>query len=129
MIKIVLVDDLMATRQGLRMLLELEPDVIVVGEAGDGAEALELVDRVRPDVIVLDAEMPRMDGIAAIEALRERGDGVVTVVHSIHDDAATRARAAAAGAAAFVSKHEGYPVLLGTIRALCSGCSWCGSSR
>ncbi|MCC6791957.1 MAG: response regulator transcription factor [Thermomicrobiales bacterium] len=115
-ITLVLVDDLPATRQGLRMLMALEPDLTVVGEAGDGVEALALIETVRPDVVVMDTAMPGMDGIAATRLLQERGSSTAVIVHSIHDDPITRAAAAAAGAVTFVGKHEGYPALLAAIR-------------
>ena len=59
MIRVVLVDDQAMVRQGLRMILEAEPSLAVVGEAGDGREALELVPRARPDVVLMDVRMPR----------------------------------------------------------------------
>jgi DNA-binding NarL/FixJ family response regulator len=120
MIRLVLADDLMATRKGLRMLFELEPDLVVIGEADSGASALNLLSRTSVDVLVIDAEMPGMDGFATIEALRARGTNAMTIILSIHDDSETRARASAAGAAGFVSKHEGYPALIAMIRELCA---------
>jgi len=117
MITVVLVDDLPSARQGLRMLLELEPDVTVVGEAGDGVAALEVVARLDPDVVVVDLEMPHVDGIATIRSLKRHGARALPIVHTIHDGAATRLIAAEAGAA-FVAKHEGYPCLVAAIRAL-----------
>jgi DNA-binding NarL/FixJ family response regulator len=116
-ITLVLVDDLAATRQGLRMLLALEPDLRVVGEAGDGDEALAVIAAVRPDVVVMDTAMPGLDGIAATRLLRERGVTAVVIAHSIHDDPLTQARAFEAGATAFVGKHDGFPALLAAIRA------------
>jgi DNA-binding NarL/FixJ family response regulator len=65
-----LVDDQAMVRQGLRMILEAEPDLTVVGEAGDGQAALELVAAARPDVVLMDVRMPRMDGIEACARLR-----------------------------------------------------------
>lgn len=68
-IRVVLVDDQAMVRQGLRMILEAEPHISVVGEAGDGAEAIELVPRARPHVVLMDVRMPRLDGIAACERI------------------------------------------------------------
>jgi DNA-binding NarL/FixJ family response regulator len=116
-ITLVLVDDLAATRQGLRMLLALEPDMTVVGEAANGEEALALIETARPDVVVMDTAMPGLDGIAATRLLRERGASAAVIVHSIHDDPVMQASAAAAGAVAFVGKHDGYPALLTAIRS------------
>jgi DNA-binding NarL/FixJ family response regulator len=113
---LLLVDDDPRLRRGLRMRLELEPDLVVVGEANDGVEAVRQAVATTPDVVVMDVEMPAMDGIAAIAALRARAPRSAIVVLSIHDDANTRERALAAGASAFVAKHEADGVLLSAIR-------------
>jgi DNA-binding NarL/FixJ family response regulator len=115
-ITILLVDDLVTTRRGLRMALDLEPDMAVVGEAEDGVQALALVEQLNPDVVVVDAEMPRMDGIELLATLRGRGADIGSVVLSIHDDPVTRDKAKEAGAGKFVGKHEGYPALAAAIR-------------
>ncbi len=105
MIRLLIVDDQPATRQGLRMWLEEAPDLQVVGEAADGPAALAAVAALDPDVVLMDVRMPGMDGITAAAELRIVAPRVAVVIHSLYDDAATRARAAAAGAAAFVPKH------------------------
>lgn len=117
MITVLLVDDLPVVRRGLRMGLALEPDLQVVGEAGDGAEALRLAAVLDPQVIILDIELPGMDGIAACTRLRAAGERAAVVMLSIHEDGADRRQALAAGAAAFVSKHEPVEALLAAIRA------------
>jgi DNA-binding NarL/FixJ family response regulator len=68
-IRVVVVDDQAMVRQGLRMILEAEPQITVVGEAANGAEAVDLVPRARPDVVLMDVRMPRMDGIVACERI------------------------------------------------------------
>lgn len=113
-IKVLIVDDEQTVRAGLRMRLELEPDLAIAGEAGNGLEALRLTQEIQPDVVVMDVEMPHMDGITAATELKATVSRVV--MSSIHDDALTRARAAAAGAAAFVGKQEGVEFLIDTIR-------------
>jgi two-component system response regulator DesR len=119
-IKLLLVDDLACVREGLRMRLGLEPDLQVVGEAGDGAEALTLASSLQPDVIVMDVEMPGMDGLAATAALRGADPGCAIVTLSLHDDIATRRRAHVAGARAFVAKHQPVDHLLAAIRSTAS---------
>lgn len=115
-IKILVVDDEPAVRQGLRMRLELEPDLAIAGEATSGLEALELAQELQPDVVVMDIELPQMDGITATAELQAAASATPVVMSSIHDDAHTRARASAAGAAAFVGKQEGVELLIETIR-------------
>jgi DNA-binding NarL/FixJ family response regulator len=116
MIRLVLVDDQPSVRQGLRMRLTVEPDMTVVGEASNGREAVTLVQRLAPDVVLMDVEMPEMDGIAAAAAMRASTPPSAVVMLSIHDDGATRTRAQAAGAAAFVTKSGAIEVLVATIR-------------
>jgi DNA-binding NarL/FixJ family response regulator len=115
-ITVLIVDDEKTVRAGLRMRLELEPDLVIAGEAGNGLEALRLAREVRPDVVVMDVEMPHMDGLAAATELKATVPPPRVVMSSIHDDTLTRARAAAAGAAAFVGKQEGVELLIDTIR-------------
>jgi DNA-binding NarL/FixJ family response regulator len=118
MIKVFLVDDEIAVRQGLRMRMELEPDLVVVGEAGDGITAVKAAQALDPDVVVTDVEMPKMDGITAIEWLREVVPSASAIVLSVYDDESARARARAAGAKAFVGKQEGVEHLLDVIRSV-----------
>jgi len=117
MISILIADDSPAVRQGLRMRVSLEPDLAVVGEAGTGLEAVELAQSCSPDVVVMDVEMPVMDGIAATRLLRTVAPASHVIVHSIHRDAATVAAAQRAGAASFVEKQGAVDVLLAAIRA------------
>jgi DNA-binding NarL/FixJ family response regulator len=117
-IKVLLVDDQPVIRQGLRLRMATEADIAVIGEAGDGRAALDLAARLSPDVIIMDIAMPGLDGIEATRHLRAKVPGSTVVILSLSDDAATRARAAEAGAAAFVAKHEADGLLLDTIRRL-----------
>jgi DNA-binding NarL/FixJ family response regulator len=105
-------------REGLKMRLASEPDLEVVGEAGDGAAALHLATELRPDVIVIDLVMPGMDGLQAIRLLRSAAPTTPILAFSIRDETPARSAAAAAGAAAFVAKQEGPDRLLAAIRAL-----------
>ena len=116
MIKLMVVDDEPRVRNGLRMWLALESDVDVVGEAGDGTDALALARTLRPDVVLMDVAMPGMDGLATTAAFRANRPDSAVVMLSLHDDDATRAQAKAAGACAFVGKHEAADTLLTVIR-------------
>lgn len=117
MITILIVDDQPAVRAGLRMRLSLEPDFQIVGEARDGKEALDLVSRLEPDVVLMDMEMPGMDGLAATKALKSLALESRVIILTIHDDEVSRKRARGAGAAGFVSKHADEAMLLSAIRA------------
>ena len=116
MIRLVLVDDQPTVRQGLRMWLSLEPDMMVVGEASNAREAMTLVQQLAPDVVLMDVEMPGMDGIEATAAMHVSTPQSAVVMLSIHDDGATRARAHASRAAAFVTKSGAFEELVATIR-------------
>ncbi len=116
-IKLLLVDDEPAVRRGLRMRLELEPDVEVVGEAGDGSQAVRLAETLDARVVVMDIEMPVMNGIEATSEITSRFPGVAIVVLSMHDDAVTVGRARKAGAAAFVAKKTMDDSLIEAIRS------------
>jgi DNA-binding NarL/FixJ family response regulator len=115
-IKLLLVDDQASVRAGLRMLLAFQPDISVVGEAENGEAAVTLAERLHPDVALMDVEMPRMDGIAATAAMRESVPECAVVMLSFYDDVATRDRASAAGAVAFLGKQVSPEALLTTIR-------------
>lgn len=116
MIRVLVVDDQASIRQGLYMRLSLEPDIEVVGEAAEGEAALAQAATLQPDVIIMDVEMPHMDGISATAALRTSVPASAVIILSMHSDPALRARAADAGAAAFVEKKAVEPALLLAIR-------------
>lgn len=116
MITLLLVDDQPTVRQGLRMRLSLEPDIQVVGEAEDGAAAIALARSVQPDVVLLDVEMPGMDGFSAAAVLRSLIPASAIIMLSIHDTVHACQQAQEVGAAAFVPKHAADGLLLDTIR-------------
>jgi DNA-binding NarL/FixJ family response regulator len=115
-IRLLVVDDEARVRQGLRMRLASEPDLEVVGEAGDSATALHLALELHPDVVLMDLLMPGMDGIQATRLLQAAVPASSIVAFSVREDVSTRRAAAAAGAVAFVGKQEGPELLLVTIR-------------
>ncbi len=116
MIRLLVVDDQPAVRRGLRVRFHLEPDMQVVGEASTGREALTLAQTLAPDVVLMDLEMPGMDGIEATAALRTIVLQSAVVILSIHTERQTRIRAQAAGAVAFVEKRGTTDTLLAAIR-------------
>jgi DNA-binding NarL/FixJ family response regulator len=116
MIRVLLVDDQPVVRRGLRVRFQLEPDMQVIGEASTGSEALTLAQILTPDVVLMDIEMPDMDGIEATVALRTAVPQSIVVILSIHTDRQTRMKAQAAGAVAFVEKRGTTDILLAAIR-------------
>ena len=116
MIRVLLVDDQPVVRRGLRVRFQLEPDMQVIGEASTGSEALTLAQILTPDVVLMDIEMPDMDGIEATVALRTVVPQSAVVILSIHTDRQTRMKAQAAGAVAFVEKRGTTDILLAAIR-------------
>jgi DNA-binding NarL/FixJ family response regulator len=115
-IRVLLVDDEPSVLRGLRMLLGLEPDISVVGEAADGPTAVDLASRLSPQVVLMDVNLPVVDGITATRQLAARVPQAAVVILSLHDDQGTIDRALAAGAFAFVGKQQIDGDLLGAIR-------------
>jgi DNA-binding NarL/FixJ family response regulator len=103
-IRILIVDDLEHVRQGLRSVLDLMDDLHVVGEASTGLEAVQLVEQLGPDVVLMDQEMPELDGLEATRRIKSRHPGTGVVMLTIYDDSRNRERAARAGADAFFNK-------------------------
>jgi DNA-binding NarL/FixJ family response regulator len=120
-IRILIVDDQQLLRQGFRMLLEAHSGLDVVGEAGDGAEALRLVGRTRPDVVLMDVRMPGMDGIEATEHITSQYPDTRVLVLTTFDLDEYAFAALRAGASGFVLKSVEPDSLLAAIRTIASG--------
>ncbi len=120
-IRILVVDDHAVVRQGLRMFLALDPDLEIVGEAGDGGQALEKVEQLRPDVVLMDLLMPVMDGITAIRRLKERHPEVeVVALTSVLEDASV-VGAVRAGAVGYLLKDTRADELCRAIHSAAAG--------
>jgi len=120
-IRLVVVDDQALVRAGFRMVLDAQQDMVVVGEAGDGQEALDLLARVEADVVLMDIRMPRLDGVAATRALAARGERPRVVILTTFDLDDYAFAALKAGASGFLLKDAGPADLLSAIRAVHSG--------
>lgn len=124
MIRVLLVDDQPLVRAGMRLILEPEPDVEIAGECSDGDEVLAAVDRLRPDVVVMDVRMRRMDGATATRQLRDRDDAPPVLVLTTFDDDETVAAALGAGAAGFILKDAPGEDLIRAVSIVAEGGSW-----
>lgn len=120
-IKLLLVDDHTVVRQGLKMVLSLESDLTIVGEAGDGQEALEQIARLSPQVVLMDLLMPIMDGVTAIRNIKQMYPEVeVVALTSVLEDRLV-IDAVEAGAAGYLLKETGPDELVEAIRAAARG--------
>jgi two-component system response regulator NreC len=120
-IQVVLAEDHETVRDGLKLLLQSQPDIEIVGEAGDGHEAVECAQRLRPQVMILDLSMPRMNGLEAARALKQMAPDVAIVALTRHDDEAYVKELLGAGASAYVLKQSSVAELLRAIRAAAAG--------
>ena len=116
-ISILLVDDQSLLREGLRTLLELHADLRIAGEAGDGIVAETLVERLRPDVVLMDLRMPRRDGVEATRRIVERWPDVQVLVLTTFDEDELVFRSIEAGAAGYLLKDVGSDALADAVRA------------
>jgi two-component system response regulator DegU len=103
-INVLLADDHVLVRNGIKSMLESEADINVVGEASDGAEAVESVKKLKPDIVILDIRMPRMTGLEAAAKLRQAVPGVKSVILSMHDSEEYVIEALNAGAFGYLLK-------------------------
>ena len=120
-IRVLIVDDHAILRSGLRMLLGAQPDMDVVGEASDGAEAARLVEDLQPDVVLLDLAMPGMSGLEALRMIKRNGSATRALILSQYDDESYLRRALEAGASGYVLKRAADVELLSAIRAVARG--------
>jgi DNA-binding NarL/FixJ family response regulator len=116
--RVLIADDHGIVRSGLRLLLEREPDIEVVGEASDGAEARELAIAERPDLAILDVRMPKLTGLQATREIREQAPEVAVLILSMHDDERYLFEALKAGASGYVLKRQADQDLLDAVRAV-----------
>jgi DNA-binding NarL/FixJ family response regulator len=118
LLRVVLADDHDLVREGLRALFERNSDWTVCGEAKNGLEAIELVSKLQPDLIVLDLSMPEMNGIHAAARIREISPETKIVMLSMHSSAYSAEEAFRAGVSAYVTKSEAGTALMRTVSEL-----------
>lgn len=119
--RILLVDDHTILRQGLRLLIDAEPDMTVVGEAEDGATAIALAASLQPDVVILDLSLPERSGLVVLPELKKALTSGRVLVLTMHDDPSHMKAALAAGASGFVIKKAAHAELISSIRAVHAG--------
>ena len=123
-IRVLLVEDHETVREGLRLLLDSQPDVEVVGEAANGRLAVEYSKQLHPQVVIMDLSMPEMNGLAATQAIKRDNPDTAVVALTRHDDAAFVDELRKAGAAAYVLKQSASRELLDAIRIAAIGGSY-----
>lgn len=121
MIKILIADDHLIIRQGLRFILETENDFELIGEASDGNEAVSLCKKLKPDVVLMDLRMPNMDGLTAIEKLRDEQPNIAVVILTTFNEDELMLRGLQAGARGYLLKDTDRNTLFDTIRAAARG--------
>lgn len=123
-IRILLADDHRMVRQGFRLILQAQQDMEVIGEAGNGREAVELASKLRPDVVVMDVTMPELNGIEATRRIRDISPFIRVVALSVHRDGVYVREIVRAGAEGYILKESADSELLSAIRAVAEGHSY-----
>lgn len=116
MIRVLIVDDHAILRDGIRSILESQEDIIVIGEASDGVEAVEYAGKLLPDIVLMDISMPRTNGLAATRQIKERYPQVKVLIMTQHDNREYITPALQAGASGYVLKRSGRREMLNALR-------------
>ena len=120
-INVLIADDHAVVRAGLRALIRANKELELVGEATGGYEALELIEKTKPDVLVLDLSMPDLDGISVTRILKEKGHTTYILILTVHEDEALLREAIKAGASGYIIKHAAEAELISAIQAVKRG--------
>ncbi|SDD72815.1 two-component system, NarL family, response regulator YdfI [Paenibacillus sp. UNCCL117] len=119
--KVLVVDDHLVVREGLKLILETDDDYEVIGEAGDGQAALELIEELQPDIVLMDINMPRMSGLEAIRVLKERACEIPVVILTTYNEDELMIQGLSLGAKGFLLKDSSRDNLMNTIQAAVRG--------
>jgi len=119
--KIMIVDDHPILRKGLSLFINQEPDLVVAGEAEDAHHALEMIDALKPDMVIIDISLPGIDGIELIKTIKMRYHNIPALVVSMHDESLFAERAIRAGARGYIMKQEAVEDVLVAIRRVLNG--------
>ena len=120
-INVFLADDHAVVRDGLRLLLESQPDITVVGEASEGRTAVRQVKRLQPDIVIVDIAMPQLNGIETVRQIRESSPSTHAVILSMYSTSEHILRALQAGALGYVLKESAGSEVINAVRAVSSG--------
>jgi two-component system response regulator NreC len=123
-IRVLLADDHNVMRNGLRLLLERQPNLVVIGETSDGRETVRMTGKLRPDVVIMDIAMPNLNGIEASRQIVSSNPEIAIVILSMHSDESYVIRALKAGARAYLLKDSAEGDLIGAIHAISEGKSF-----
>lgn len=116
--KILIADNYPTARYGMRFLLECEPDMEIVGETDNGGPAVEAVNTLQPDLLLLDLNSPELAGLAVLKRLREAGNPIAVLMVADQTDSPHAAEALELGVTAFLGKDAGFDALVNTIRCI-----------
>ena len=120
-IRLVIADDHATIREALKLLLSSQPDIVVVGEATDGREAVDAAVTLKPDVLLMDVSMPRLNGLQATSAVRQKAPSVKVLTLTRHTEESYLGELLRAGAAGYALKQSSSAELIGAIRTVASG--------
>ena len=120
-IQIMMADDHLMVREGVKALLEIDGDIKVIAQANDGVECLKILEKVRPDVLLLDINMPKLDGLAVLETIKRTKPEIKVIVLTIHNEGDYLFNAYEKGADGYVLKDSGSDILKRAIRVVNQG--------
>lgn len=121
LINVLLADDHMMVREGIHQLLELEENICVVGEAGNGIECIDAIFRLNPDVVILDINMPKMDGLSVLKEVREKKIACKIIVLTFYNEIGIIQDAVDSGANGYILKEADSAILIKAINVVISG--------